>query len=191
MYKKYYSLGVSVLKRDAASIKQVAEDSKLLKPAIVIYALPNVLNLLLGALIFPSGFGAIFSRFLTWSIFIPPLALLGGFFVVFLLLTQYYKVKVSFEAIFRVMGIASIVVFLTVVPYVLAVFGLIDPFDLFGLFWLVAGAWMMLVLHAYLKSLHGLDKNKVLISIAVTVLAFFLLDRILGNLFIGSAYNLF
>lgn len=191
MYKKYYSLGVSVLKRDTASIKQVAEDTKLLKPAIVIYALPNVLNLLLGALIFPSGFGAIFSRFLTWSIFIPPLALLGGLFVVFLFLTQYYKVKVSFEAIFRVIGMASIIVFLTVVPYVLAVFGLIDPFDLFGLFWLVVGVWLMLVLYAYLKSLHGLDKNKVLISIAVTVAAFFLLNRILGNLFIGSAYNLF
>lgn len=180
-----------MLKRDAYCIKQVAEDAKLLKPAIVIFALPNVLNLLLGALIFPSGFGAIFSRFLTWSIFIPPLAFLGGLFVGFLFLTQYYKVKVAFEAIFRVMGIASVIVFLTVIPYILAVFGLIDPFDLFGLFWLVSGVWMMLVLHAYLKSLHGLDKNKVLIAIAVTVVSFFLFNRILGNLFIGSVYNMF
>lgn len=179
------------MKLDIAAIKQVEGDEKLFKPAIVIYALPNVLNLFLGALIFPSGFGAIFSRFLTWSIFIPPFAFLGGLFVVFLVLNEYYKIKVRFGSIFRVMGFASLAVFLTVIPYVLAVLGLVDAFALFGFFWLAAGIWMLFVFHAYLKTLHGLDKNKILILTAVIIVSFLLLDRILGNLLIGSVYSMF
>ncbi|MBI4234790.1 hypothetical protein HY604_00655 [Candidatus Peregrinibacteria bacterium] len=189
MYKKYYSLAKSVLSLDRTVINAVSADDKLSRPAICIYLLPHVVNLLLGALIFPSGFGAIFNRFLTWSIFIPPLAMFGSIFLVFLLLTQYFKVKMRFEGIFRVVAFASIVIFSTMVPYILAVFGLLDPFFLFGFFWLISGLWMLFVLNTYLKSLHGLDQNKVLIAIACAILTFWLLNRIFGNLFIGVSYN--
>lgn len=189
MFKKYYGLARSILSLDNAVMKTVAQDVNLLKPAIAIYLFPHVVNILLGALIFPSGFGAIFNRFLTWSIFIPPLAMFGSIFLIFLLLTRYFKVKVHFDAIFKVMAFASMVTFSTVIPYILAVFALADPFFLFGLFWLISGVWMLFVLNAYLRSLHGLDEKKVLIALGCAILAFFILNRILGSLFIGISYN--
>lgn len=191
MLKKQFELAISVLKLNDTSIKAVASDKEATVFGVGFLVVPPVVSLILGAFIFPSGFGAIFSRFLSWSILIPPLSFVGSIFVMVLLVQKYFRLKMEFLPFFRVVGYAGFVSWLTILPFLLGVIGLVDAFSLLNLVWTVCLAWLFLVSFTYLERNSALNRQNMGITLIVGVLSYLVINAILGDFFVGNAYRIF
>ncbi len=188
---KQFKNVLSILSLDKAVIANVSSKKESTLWAIIFFVLPIILNIFLAILIFPTGFGAIFSRFLFWPIVIPFLSFLIVLFLISFGVGKFLGKKVDFGSIFRVFGYASVVLWLTVISFLLnLIFGVN-----FGLFfnavWVLGGILIFVVLYTFLKDVIKLNSQDVLVVIISAYIGYFLVQMILGRILVGPFYRIF
>lgn len=183
---------VSVIKLDKAKMLEVSLREKATVYGFAFLFVPSVLNLVLGALSFPSGFGAIFTSFLFWPMMIPPIALASVIFLMSLIAEKLFNGAGKPWPFFRTVSYTALILFISVIPFVLSVFGLLHPFGLYNFIWLAQLVSMFLVSYHFLKIHHKLQEKDVVVVLVVGVIGFFLIRGLLGSLLMGSgAYGFF
>ncbi len=181
---------IEVLKFNKPVMAAVANRPSAVMSGFVILAVPIVVNLLLSSMLFPSGFGSLFSRFLFWPRVIPSLALVGAIFAMSYGAERIFDSKHGHWAFFKVLSYASIFLWLTVVPFVLALTGMIDPAGLSNLLWMVGVIWIFVVAyHLFLEWGKISSQNAVKVVVA-GVIAYMLFQFILGRMLVGSYFRM-
>ena len=183
--------GIKVLKFDKLTMAAVANRPSAKKWGFVMLAVPPVLNLILSSMLFPSGFGSLFSRFIFWPMVIPSMAIVGAIFAMSYAGERMFGSKHSHWAFFKVLAYASVFLWLSAVPFLLALTGLIDPSGLFDLVWLVGIVWMFAVAYHLFLEWGKLSQQNAIIVVVIGVIAYMVFQFILGRILIGSYYRMF
>ncbi|MFH1284444.1 MAG: hypothetical protein ABIH78_02535 [Candidatus Peregrinibacteria bacterium] len=181
---------VKILKLDEGKMLEVSGKKNSTQWGIVILLVPPVINLILAALAFPSGFGVIFSRFLFWPIFVPVISLASVIFFVSFIAQKSFGGKGDNIGFFRTMAYSSLVLWISVIPFLLSLFGIIDAMSVYNLVSIVALAWMFVVAHKMLVSYHKLNRHDVVFALIVGIVSYFVAAAIFGRIFVGRAYRL-
>lgn len=182
---------VKILKFDKAMMQDVAKRKSATKWGVVILLVPAVLNLILSAFSFPSGFGVIFSRFLLWPVFVPVMAIVGSAFLMSYVAERFYGSKGEHMGFFRTISYSSIILWLSIIPFLLAFLGVFDAFGLFNLIWVVGMVWIFAVAYHMLLSYHNLKQQDATVVLVVGVVGFFVLRGLLGRILVGGSYRMF
>lgn len=181
---------IKILKFDRPTMAAVANRPSAQKWGFIILAVSPVLNLLLSSMMFPSGFSSIFSRFAFWPMIIPSLSLVGAIFAMSFAAERMFESKHGHWAFFKVLAYASVFLWLSAVPFILSLSGLIDPTGLFDLIWLVGIVWMFVVAYHLFLEWGKLSQQNAIIVLAIGVVAYMFFQFILGRILIGSYYRM-
>ena len=182
---------ISILKLDKVKMQEVAARNDATKWGIIILVVPTVLNVVLASLNFPSGFSVIFSRFLLWPLLVPLFAMVGSIVVMSFVAQKFFKGQGSHIGFFRTIAYSSVVLWVTVIPFILALLGFFDAFGLYNLIWVVAVIWMFVVSYQMLLIHHKLTQENAAIVIVAGIVGYFLLRYLFGELLVGSSYRIF
>lgn len=180
---------IVLLKRSRFS--EVYNSGEKFLPALLILFLPPVLNLFLSSLMFPSGFGVIFSAVVFWPMIIPTFSLVACIFILFLVVDKWLAIELKWLGIFKLLAYASLPLWLSPVPFLLELLGVSSISVLFGAIWHFAVAWVFVVAYYFLRYQLKLSDRDLAISMVVTVLSYFVAQSILGRLLVGTYYRLF
>lgn len=162
---------IEILKMNQAKMDAVAaRDGEGITLALV--------YLVIGQLVAALG-GAVLGYTILGTTFRTPIvnALIGGvvsaaisaavLYITSLIAVRVFNGKGKFPAYFRVMGYASlinVVGFVTMVPFLTA----------------ISGIWLLVINYKALMSVHKLDSTNAILSIVLTVVAFFVLTYLVG-----------
>lgn len=184
-------IAVAVLRREESVILDVYERKSAMKWGIFIMVFPQIVELILSSFTFPSGFSAIFSRFLFWPIMIPLVVLCGIFFAMSFTAKKLFDAHTNHVGFFRVLAYASLIFWIMIVPSIFDIvgFNLGNGFD--NLLWLIAFVWIMVVVYYLLTKEYKLNFQSVMICLGVGVITYFLIHLILGQILVGSYYKIF
>lgn len=182
--------GIEILKFKNPVIAEVASRPSAKKWGIIILAVPPIVNLILSSMLFPSGFGSLFSRFLFWPMVIPTLSLVAAIFVMSFGAERLFQSKHDHWAFFKVLSYASVFLWLSIVPFVLALTGLIDPSNLSDLVWLVGLIWIFAVAYHLFLDWGKLSQQNAIIVLVLGFVAFSLVQSILGKVLVGGYYRM-
>ncbi|MFA7685264.1 MAG: YIP1 family protein [Candidatus Gracilibacteria bacterium] len=180
-------VAISVLKLDKVKMAEVAKNKEATFLGIGFLAVPAIINVILTALTFPSGFGSIFSRFLLWPIVIPVLSTVATTFLVSLVAEKAFKGNKDHVGFFRIVSYASVVLWVTILAYLLRLIGL----ELVFLASLVAGLYLLYVIYNILMEHHKLTKEHAIYTIIAAFFISILVSSILGNVLVGSGYRMY
>lgn len=157
--------------------------------ALILF-LPAVVNLVLLWSTFPSGFSGLFSRFLFWPMLIPPIALGVTFFLIGLAARFVFGVAaVDYWGFFRVLSYASIFIWSTIVPFLLEVLGLSLGRGFLHTLWFLGFGLILMVAYRLLVGRYRLSERDALVCLVVAILAYFLVNFVLGSVLVGGAYR--
>lgn len=182
---------IQVLKLDQSAISKVAADKSATVVGVVILVVPVLLNLIFSSLLFPSGFGAIFQRFVFWSMVVPFLALVGATFAVVFLMNKLYKVNPEYPEFFRIISHAAIILWLSFLPFLIDFIGIFASGGLYNILWFGGLAWIFVVAYKVFNSRYHQNAQNSAILVGAFVLIYLLVQNILGQLLVGSYYNIF
>lgn len=181
----------AILKQDKYKIAAVSSRDSATNFGIIFLAVPAVVNLFLSSLLYPSGFGAIFTRFVFWSMLIPLISLVGAIFMVSIVAEKFFRPSVSHLRVFRVMSYAGIFMWLTILPFLLDVLGLSLGFGLYNIIWMAGFILMLAAAYQLLSGEYKLQQKDIIICLASSFVAYFVLNYFLGSLLIGVGYRIF
>lgn len=162
-----------------------------MKWGIVVLIFPQIVKLILSVFIFPSGFSAIFSRFLFWPTVIPVVVLSLVFLVMSLVAEKVFSAHANHKGFFKVLAYASIVFWITMVPTVLDSMGFGLGNGFYNLLWFAAFIYVMVVAYNLLIKEYKLVPQSAVICLGFGVLAYFLVHLVLGKILVGSYYKIF
>lgn len=183
---------IEILKLNKLKMAQVAgkKDSTLF--GIGFLLVPGILNVILAALIFPSGFGGIFSKYLLWPIMIPALSFAATILLVSFVAEKVFHGQKDHVGFFRIMAYASVVLWVSVLPFFMGLIGLgVDAYSLFNLVGLAGGLYLLYVMYNVLMEHHKLNKEKAIYTIVAAFFISIIVSSILGNILVGSAYRFY
>ncbi len=183
--------GIAILQLSKPVMAAVAARPSAKKWGFVILAVPPVVNLILSSMLFPSGFGAIFSRFLFWPMIIPTLSLVGAIFGMSYAAEKFFKTGHNHWAFFRVLAYSSIFLWLTIVPFLLGLLGILDPSGLYNLVSLVGAIWVFVVAYHLFLEWGKLSKQNAAIIVVGGFIAYLIFQLILGRILVGKYYRIF
>jgi hypothetical protein len=181
---------IEILKFKKPIMAAVANRSSAKKWGFIILAVSPVLNLILTSMRFPSGFGSIFTRFAFWPMIIPSIAIVGAIFAMSYAAERMFESKHSHWAFFKVLSYASVFLWLSAVPFLLALTGVIDPTGLFDLVWLVGIVWMFVVAYHLFLEWGKISQQNAIIVLAIGVVAYMFFQFLLGRILIGDYYRM-
>ena len=177
--------GIAILKIDKAKMAEIAGRESATLWAFVILAVPFVLNVILSA-IQTTMFISLQIKFLI----IPLLSVVVVIFLMSIVAQSVFHAKGDHMAFFRVLAHAGIVMWASVVPFVLSLFGVVDVFSIFNLINLVAGLWMLFVTYHVLLNYYKLSQQNAIITIVLGIVGAAIVQSILGRVLIGKFYRL-
>ncbi len=180
---------VDILKMDKVKMATIANKKSATKWGIVILAVPFVVNLVLSLLVYPSGFRAIFSKFLFWPVAIPMLSLVGSIFAISLVAEKFFKGKGSHMGFFRVAAYASLASWLSILPFLLGLLGSIGGAGLASLLSLAVSIWILFVMFNALMVLHKLNQQDATLSLVGGIIAYLIVQALLGAMLVGGSYR--
>lgn len=181
-----------VLRLNGGKMADVAKKKEATVWGIAILAVPPVVNAILAALMFPSGFGSIFSKYVFWPVFIPAISYAITVFLMSLVAEKAFHGDKDHVGFFRIMAYASIILWLTVLPFLLAVLGVMaDAYEVFRLIYLVAGAWMLYVSFYVLMVHNKLTKENAIFTVVIAIIMVVIVSSVLGKVLVGSVYSLY
>ncbi len=190
-YSKVWNNLVSVLKLDKEAMLRVANDKNAtLWGALILFG-PPVVNLILASFTFSSGFGVMFSRVMFWPMFIPVISIFGIILLMSLIARRFFGGKGDNVGFFRTVSCSAVVLWLSIVPYILSVFGILDPVGLYNLIWLVGVIWIVVVSYYMLIEHHKLDSKDAGTVVALGIIGYFLFRNIMGSVLVGDYYRWF
>lgn len=182
--------GIEILKLKKPVMAAIANKSGAKNWGFIILAVPPALNLILASMISPSAFGSIFSAALFWPLILPSLVLVGAIFAMSFSAEKLFQSSHNHWAFFKVLAYASVVLFLTVLPFMLSLIGFLrNPYLLFGLLSLVGSIWVLVVAYHLFLEWGKMSKQN---SIIIVVIGFFVLvalDHVLGSSLVGPFYQ--
>lgn len=190
MFINEFKKAVDTAKMKMHVLESVAKSSESTKWGLIFFGVPVFVNLFLATVTFPSGFSAIFSRFLIWPLMIPVLSISISVFAVGYIAKRFFEAKGEIIWLFRLVSYVSIVLWLTMVFFFIGVLGIFDSFGPYSLIWIVN---LVLIFNASEKafvSLFGLNKKDSLILAVLIVVGFFVFKAILGNILVGGSYRM-
>jgi len=79
----------------------------------------------------------------------------------------------------------------SIIPYILFIIGIIQPVGLYNLIWLVGVMWIAVVSYFMLMEHHKLDAKDAGTVVAFGIIGYFLLRNILGEILVGDYYRWF
>ncbi len=182
---------IKIVTLDKGHMAQVSVFGDARKWGIVILSVAPFVNLLLASLIFPSGFSAIFSRFLLWPLLLPAISLVGAMFAMSFSLQRLFKKASDHLAVFKVLAYASIVLWLSVLPLLLDLLGLLEFSRLYVLIVNISLIWIFVVASKFFIDHFKVNQQELFFTILIGVISYFLFHSILGNLLVGSYYRIF
>lgn len=182
---------LAILKFDKVKMAHVAAKPEATRNGIIILVVPAIFNVVFGALSFPSGFSAIFSRFLVWPLVIPVLSFVGMVFGVSFVARKYFHGVGNDIGFFRVLSYASIVSWLSIPVAILSMIGILDVFNLFSLINLAVIVLVFAVCYHLLLDHHKVRKEDAIKIIAIGVVGYFVIQWVLGRILVGSVYRYF
>lgn len=175
--KKVFRQAIHVLQVKKVDMEVVAHDPSATKVGIFIFIFPFVFNYLLTVLRF-GGFSRFFLELLLSSLVLGVLFI----FVVSFVATQFFHGKGSHLGFFRVMTYASLIQWLSIVPFVFLLFNLTRLSSLNNVLMLVAGIWMLAVAFHALLYVHQIKQRDALIVLIIAIV----LSMVVQNLGIFS-----
>ncbi|MFH1218362.1 MAG: hypothetical protein V1679_00785 [Candidatus Peregrinibacteria bacterium] len=181
---------IEIVKLNKTKMLDVAGKKSATKWAFLFLLVPPVINLILASLNFPSGFGMIFQRFLIWPMFVPVGAIAGSLILMSFLSKRFYKGYGDVMALFRVGGYVSVILWVSIIPFILAFLGIFDAFGILNLLWLAAAFWIFLVAYQMLIFYHKLKAQDAIVIVIAGVLGYLVLRGVLGRIFVGKYYRL-
>lgn len=184
-YKAVLKDAVEIVKLNKSTMEKVAGDKNLTVPAILILVAPFVVNLVLSAFQ-TTAFLGLQMRILL----VPLLSYVAVIFLMSLAAQLIFKVKGDHFAFFRVLGFAGIVSWLSVIAFVLSIFGLSSVYNLFNLLNIAAAIWGFVVTYHILQTYYKLNQQNAIITIVIGVVGVFILNSILGNVLVGRFYGM-
>lgn len=197
MEKKYASVvseikdAIEILKLNRAKMAEVSLRPSSTMWGIIIIAVPAVINWILSSLTYESGFmSSFFGKFVFGSVFIPILSVVAVIFALSFIAQNFFKGKGNHIGFFRILAYASIALWVTVIPYLLMALGIYAG-DLYSLVSLAAAIWVFVVGYFALMDHHKLSQQDAAIALVIGVVAYLLIESILGRIIIGSYYRLF
>ncbi len=182
---------LAVLKFDKVKMAHVGGKIESTRNGIIILLVPAVFNIIFGALSFPSGFSAIFSRYLIWPLLIPVFSFVGMVFGVSFVARKYFHGVGHDIEFFRVLSYASIVSWLSIPAGLLSILGIFDVFNLLSLINLIFIVFVFAVSYHMLLDYHKVHKDDAVKIIVIGVLGYFVIQWILGRILVGSVYRYF
>lgn len=183
------AIRIVTLDREKMASVSGSVDAK--KWGILIFVAAPVVNLFLASLIFPSGFSAIFSRFLLWPVLLPSISLVGAIFAMSFALQKLFKKGSEHLALFRVLSYASIVLWLSVIPFLFDLLGLLEFSRLFVLIVNLGLIWIFVVASKFIVEHFKVNQQELFFTILIGAVSYLLLHSILGNILVGSYYRVF
>lgn len=191
-YKKLLRDSIPVLQLEKNAMLSIAMDKNHTLAACGVFVGPHLVNLFLAALTFGNGFSsAIFSRFLFWPMLIPVIALFGSIIFMSFVAKKWYSGRGSNAGFFRVIGYSSVLLWVSIFPFFVAAFGVIDPSGVFNLLWFIAYLWMFVVSYKLLHFYHKLNKADSVVIVLMGMVAYVVFQLVLGHFLVGSSYKFF
>lgn len=195
---KYFNLilpeikdAIAILKLDETKVSAVMNRKNATLYGIGILFFPAVVNLFLSVIVFPSGLGAIFSKFLLWPILIPAVSLVCSIFLINFVAEKVFRVKADYIGFFKVAAYSSIVLWATILPFLLDVIGISLGYGFYNVLWVSGILFILLVIFQFLMKEYKLSRKDAGICIAIGFIAYFLFNLILGKILVGSYYRIF
>ncbi len=182
---------LAILKFDKVKMAHVAGKAEATRNGIIILLVPALFNILFGAMSFPSGFSAIFSRFLVWPLLIPVFAFVGMVFGVSYVARKYFHGVGHDIGFFRVLSYASIVSWVSIPVAILSMIGIFDIFNLLSLINLAVVIVVFAVAYHMLLDYHKVHKDDALKIMVIGIIGYFVLQWIFGKILVGDVYRYF
>lgn len=182
---------LAVLKFDKVKMAHVAGKSEATRNGIIILVVPVIFNIIFGSLSFPTGFSAIFTRFLIWPLLIPVLAFAGMVFGVSFVARKYFHGVGHDIGFFRVLSYASIISWVSIPVALLSIVGIFDIFNLLSLINLAVVVMVFAVGYHMLLDYHKVHKDDAVKVIVIGIIGYFVLQYILGKILVGDVYRYF
>lgn len=179
-----------LIRFDRVAAVSVASRAVATKFGVFFLTLPVVVNLLLSSFLFPSGFSAIFSRFLLWPLVIPVLALVAMVFAIVFVAEKFFGSHAGYLEMFRVASYAAVFAWLGILPFFLDVIGISIGYGVFNLLWFVAVALVLAVVYFYLVQNTGLKKENAVVCLVAGVVVYFVAQLLLGEVLVGASYRI-
>ncbi|MDA1061188.1 MAG: hypothetical protein O3B47_05360 [bacterium] len=182
---------MAIIKQDRIIIEAVASRKSATGWGIFILIFPPIVNLFLKSLQYKAGLSSIFSPYVFWVTFVPAISLIGAIFALSICAEQFFSRSVSHTKLFRVLSYASLFLWLGILPFILELFDISLGFGLFNIIWMLGFMFMLLAGYLFLTSHHRLSQKDGIICLLVAVVAYFILNSVLGNMLVGSGYRIF
>jgi len=182
---------LAILKFDKVKMAHVAQKTEATRNGVIILLVPAVFNIIFGAMSFPSGFSAIFSRFLIWPLLIPVFAFAGMVFGVSYVARKYFHGVGHDIGFFRVLAYASVVSWVSIPVALLSIVGIFDIFNLLSLINLALIIVVFAVAYHMLLDYHKVHKDDAVKVIVIGVIGYFVLQWIFGKILVGDVYRYF
>ncbi|MCK9186669.1 YIP1 family protein [Candidatus Gracilibacteria bacterium] len=182
---------LAVLKFDKAKMAQIAAKPDATRNGIIILVVPAILNVFFASIGLPSGFSAIFSKLTTWPFLIPVLSFVGMAFGISFVARKYFHGVGHDIGFFRVLSYASIVSWVAIPVALLSMIGMVNLFDLFILINLAVVVLVAAVSYHLLLDYHKVKKDDAIKIIVIGVVGYFVIQWILGKIFVGNVYRYF
>ncbi|MBN2457528.1 YIP1 family protein [Candidatus Woesearchaeota archaeon] len=163
-FKEYVMQGIDILKLDSKAINKAAKDPDATKMALLFIAIAGV----------ASAIGA-------WNfvgiIFVPIITVIMAFVSVGVLhlLAKLFGGSGSYMELFRPLGIAEIIMWITVIPFIGPILGSI------------VGIWFMVAAVVIIREVHKLSTGKAIMVVLIPVIVVMLL-LVVGIIIAGVAF---
>lgn len=188
-FSKEFKKALEVVKMNKLAIASVYEKKGSFKWEALFFFAALAVNIVLSSMLFPSGFGAIFSRYSFWPLVIPYLSLFGSVYLLCLGIEKFLGKKVDQKAVLRVLAYTSVVLWTTVIPFVFAVIGLSALSNLHFALWNLAVFFIFFQLYRLLLEKVHLKNNEALIAVISCFFAAILIQKLLGAILVGPYYK--
>lgn len=177
---------IEILKLNKVKMAEIAAKPAATKWGWIILAIPIVVNLVLMFVRLPSGIMDFLSSYLLWTILIPVASFVGMIFIIDIVASKMFNAKSDFWGLFRVLAYASIVMWVTILPWLLMGSNL---YSLFNLLNLAAGIWCLVVTYKMLMEHYKLNQQNTVVALVVSIVGYLLVQYILGSVLIGPGYR--
>jgi len=184
LFLKAINDGIAVLKLDKAKMASLAGDSSATKVGIAILVAPFVINCIFSAIL-AGGFFFLYFRILLVSTAVS----FGSIFLLGIIAQKIFHAKGDLMGFFRIVSHAGILLLLTVIPFLLGLFGSFNVFNLSGLISLGASIWVLVVVYNVLIHYFKLTAQNAVLSIIISVVIIVIAQSILGRVLVGPFYG--
>lgn len=179
---------VEILKLNKLKMAEVAARPAATKWGFVIILAPVVVNLILMAIRMPSGFGSIFSAYILWPFVIPVASFVAMIFIINFVAEKVFNAKGDYWSLFKVLAYASIVLWVSVIPWIIGSF---DSYQLFNLILFAGGIWTLVVAYHWLMEHNKLNQQNAVVTLVISIVACVIVQSILGTILVGTGYRIF